>query len=205
MRYRAFNNDQNSDITVRLSDREIKGHKIILGSASEFFNAICNDGTTEVINLQEDDPEAAMTVLRYAYGFQYSSSSQNGPKFHIDVFAAARKYGVSELESLALAGVLNCVERIQAEYTISDDITDLFHLFRLLTKHKDQDPQFGIMTADVIKKHLKEFWAIEDFRKMVKEDESQGLLDAIVGEIDHTLIRQPTTSVAEGERDRQLA
>jgi hypothetical protein len=114
-------------------------------------------------------------------------------------------YGVSGLVCLALAGVLNCVERIQAEYRISDDITDVFQLFKLLTKYKDQDPQFGTMTADMTKKHLKEFWAIAELRKVVAEEDSKELIGVIVGEIDHTLVRQPAISVTQGEGDRQFA
>jgi hypothetical protein len=78
MRDCLFNEDAFSDVTVRFSNREIKCHKVILCTASDYFKALCGPASKfsekelTIIDLHDDDPDAIEAVLRYLYNFSYA-------------------------------------------------------------------------------------------------------------------------------------
>jgi hypothetical protein len=156
-----------------------------------------------IVELHEDEPDAVVTMLHYLYNFPYPRSTSNGPKFHINNFIAAKKYLLSELESIALAGVLNSIESVQAEYRNTKDITGIFELFQLLSSHRDQHEDFGDMASRLAKKHLGGLFAVPEFRKMLEEDENQELLDVAVKAVKTDHDASPAGN--EGEGLRQFA
>ena len=154
--------------------------------ASEYFKALCGaesrfqEREKTVIELKDDDPDAVDTMLRYLYNFPYPKSTADSPKFHINNFIAARKYLLTELEPIALAGVRSSIESVQAEYNNTKDITAIFELFQLLSSHREQHKDFSDMVYLLATMYLGGIFAIPEFRRMLEKDENKDILDLVV-------------------------
>ena len=111
------------DVTIKFGGRQIKCHRLILCSVSEYFNAIsrpnsrwkeANSGTIE---LKDDDPDAVEAMLRYIYGFNYPSIEKAMVKaadvtFHLNTYIIADKYMLQELRGLARGALLREIRTI---------------------------------------------------------------------------------------------
>ncbi|KAH9826075.1 Broad-Complex, Tramtrack and Bric a brac [Teratosphaeria destructans] len=110
-----FDQEAYSDITVKFGERQVKCHKMILCTKSEYFKNICGPGklfaeaSHSVIELKEDDEDALLAILRWLYCFDYeddntkmyqSITDQAMPDqldFHAQVYIASDKYAVHSL------------------------------------------------------------------------------------------------------------
>ncbi|KAK3699719.1 hypothetical protein LTR37_016324 [Vermiconidia calcicola] len=107
-----------SDVTIKIGDRSIKCHKLILCHNSDYFKMICAPGSrfvetrSNIIELKDDNPQAAEAMLRYTYNLRYDdlgSPQQQTPKFHFDVCVVAEKYLLPALKQQALSGLQRLV------------------------------------------------------------------------------------------------
>ena len=157
-----------------------------------------------VIEHHEDDPDAVETMIRHLYNFPYPKQTTDGPEFHFNNFVAAKKYLLNDLESIALAGVLDSIESVQSIYRRSKDITGIFELRQLLSIHRDQHEDFSVMASQLARKHLGSLVTIPEFRKMLDEDENKGTLDLVVNGVqtDHEDSHVPDGG--QGERESAL-
>lgn len=156
-----------------------------------------------IIELHEDDPDALATLLRYLYNFPYPRSALNGPKFHMNVFITAKKYMIDELQSIALAGLENCITTVEANYRTSKDINPILELYQILSANKSQHEEFGLMLTELTKKHLGGLFAIAEFREALEEEENATILSEVVKMVQDAHSRTP--GAREGEGERQFA
>ena len=154
-----------------------------------------------VIELHEDDPDALATLLRYLYNFPYPRSPLNGPKFHVSVFMTAKKYLIEELQSIALAGLANCISNIEATYRTSKDIDPIFELYQILSAHKDQHEEFGTMLSELTTNHLGCLFVIAGFREALERDENASKLGEVIRMVQETHSRALGVHGGSGERE----
>ena len=125
--YKAFLDDPAlSDLTIRLSDRTVYAHRIVLCRGSEYFanmftgrfqvsqmpTAPTNkarkltlnqqESASNEIKLQEDDPNAMLALLRFLYGLPYDAEAKSkwliSLQPHAEVYVVADKYQIAPLK-----------------------------------------------------------------------------------------------------------
>ncbi|KAK5174912.1 uncharacterized protein LTR77_000048 [Saxophila tyrrhenica] len=133
--------DKFSDIVIKSGDLEFKCHKVILSFASGYFASLLDLGfkesTQDVIELKEDSPRAVAAILRYIYTFDYGSipdthSAESTAKFHLDVHAAANKYGLPRLAEKALAKLDQHITTIDTPAADKEAKAALLHFYKRL-------------------------------------------------------------------------
>ena len=118
-----FNHADYSDITIVLTDRVVKCHKLILCTNSDYFAKLCGvDAQFEVsvgmqkisflvlnsgkerskseIELKEDDPDAMQTMLQYLYTGVYKAQFglDHGWRQHLAARTVAEKYLITAMK-----------------------------------------------------------------------------------------------------------
>lgn len=63
------------DVILKVAEREIKAHRVVLAAVSPYFNAMFTsdlvESKQEVINLTDLDPLAVQMVVEFAYVARY--------------------------------------------------------------------------------------------------------------------------------------
>lgn len=159
---------------------------MILSNHSEYFSSLCGanskwrESSQSVIELHDDDPDAAERVLRYLYGFVYPTC-QCIPGFqavspfdvaanHINVFVAAQKYLLPKLESQARRGLQMALDHLASEERESVQIDGFFDTIKLLVIHTEVDPGFVKLAAELIELRLPELFKLPEFRDLLNEE-----------------------------------
>ncbi|PSK42708.1 hypothetical protein B9Z65_5630 [Elsinoe australis] len=66
-----FDKEKLSDITIVVSERQIKVHRLVLASQSPYFEALCNgkfqDGSLPEVELIGDDHDDVHDMIKYMY------------------------------------------------------------------------------------------------------------------------------------------
>ncbi|KAK5170355.1 uncharacterized protein LTR77_004942 [Saxophila tyrrhenica] len=71
-----FNSPTHSDVTINFSGHQLKAHKIVLSSASDYFQTafeqrVFQEANTNEIHLQDDDPHALTGLIAWIYRKHY--------------------------------------------------------------------------------------------------------------------------------------
>ncbi|KAM3423886.1 hypothetical protein BST61_g1282 [Cercospora zeina] len=117
-----FKQDDYSDVTIKLSDRQITCHKAIICNRSEYFKKLCGkdslfaESSQKVIELKDDNPGAVEAMLVHLYFGPYVGSDDKVKsddwRFHADVSRVADKYLVHDLKSKATARCLQLLTAV---------------------------------------------------------------------------------------------
>ncbi|KAG9660090.1 hypothetical protein KCU95_g7945, partial [Aureobasidium melanogenum] len=105
-----FNDEQFSDVVIKLGDQQIFAHKVMLASGSVWFEkALCgnfSEANKKVIELHDEDasPDKIMAMFKHLYGSTYGKQeiqveSRQVPGFHLAVFTLGDKYDIKTLRS----------------------------------------------------------------------------------------------------------
>jgi hypothetical protein len=190
-----YNNAEYSDLSVRLRDgREIKVHKIVVCNANDWFKKACGPGshftlrpstfyvlarfrltetsqesTQDVIKLEEDDPDAIDTILRYIYKIpvapRHSSSDENPWRYWLDVYTTADKYLVPALSEHACKYFFDFA---RAERSLNE-IADIIETLHTEMNH---DNKIFKLAAELRKKHLRRLLQNKRYRETVQDDQA---------------------------------
>ncbi|SMQ54862.1 unnamed protein product [Zymoseptoria tritici ST99CH_3D7] len=129
-----FKQDALSDVTLKFGNREMKCHKIILVTRSEYFKKLCGpesrfaEANQPVIELKEDDPTALEALLRYIYTFEYIDDAEKRKDdwlFHLNYYVVGCKYGFVPQANAAYTVFRKIVRSIQTPEAICDAIITL--------------------------------------------------------------------------------
>ncbi|GAB7324721.1 hypothetical protein MBLNU13_g08580t1 [Cladosporium sp. NU13] len=105
--YKAFLDDPTlSDVTIRLSDRSLYAHHIVLCHGSEYFAKMLTgrfqESSSKEIELHGDDPDAIFALLRFLYGLPYDAEANSkwltSLTPHAQVYVVADKYQLEPLK-----------------------------------------------------------------------------------------------------------
>jgi hypothetical protein len=133
-----FNDPTLSDITIKVGDKVVHLHRIVLIRGSEYFSkclakdkfkvrllilspglalTLRQEGGLKEIKLQEDDPEALMAILRHLYGLPYSADLADwddgtSPLPHAMVYTTADKYQITSLKIDSYATMKDMTPRV---------------------------------------------------------------------------------------------
>jgi len=98
-----YQNDQFSDVTLKVDNQSIRAHKVILASRSEYFSALLFGGLKEThsseIEISLDTPIAAFqNILKYLYTGKLDIGQEPENQI-LDLYLLVDIYGVSELQT----------------------------------------------------------------------------------------------------------
>ncbi|SMR59299.1 unnamed protein product [Zymoseptoria tritici ST99CH_1E4] len=171
-----FDRDTLSDITIKFGDKEVKCHKVILSTRSEYFTKLCDpeggfaEATQPVVELKDDDPTALEALLRYIYTFQYVDDAEKRKEdwiFHLNYSIVARKYGFEEESTAAFRMFQDIVQSFEDPEVIFDVVTSLPQWEDLVAEAS------LVETADaLIKNHWKQLVELEEFRFYLHTNET---------------------------------
>lgn len=174
IRERFFDTNELSDITIKFSGREVKCHKVILCSASEYFQGLCGarsrfiESGQNVIELKDDeDADAVEAMIAYIYSFDYSErfkEKADDAVFHFNVLVTANKYLIPKLASRA------CVKLAVASDTLQDDPEKAWALIQQHAKYPDQNEAVDVLVKDLKKQHLPYLLANPEAQRALSED-----------------------------------
>ncbi|KAH7403063.1 BTB/POZ protein [Cadophora sp. MPI-SDFR-AT-0126] len=108
---RCFDDDTYSDLTITCRDRSWKVHRVVVCPQSRVLNAACMTGFKEaqtgIVDLDDDDPAAVETMLRFFYTGKYIEPANESGEIRFEIriailiYILADKYDVSALMDLA--------------------------------------------------------------------------------------------------------
>ncbi|KJX93169.1 hypothetical protein TI39_contig4376g00004 [Zymoseptoria brevis] len=116
-----------ADVTIKCIDRDIKCHKIILSTNSEYFRKSLQFGrklkvpeNNNIIELTDDDPDAVETVLKYVYACAYDHDHPRkaDTSYHVGVIMVAGKYLLPTLQAEASIALVSLLPNVQDEASI---------------------------------------------------------------------------------------
>ncbi|KAF2765386.1 hypothetical protein EJ03DRAFT_331009 [Teratosphaeria nubilosa] len=131
-----FDQEAYSDITVSFGKRQVKCHKMILCTKSEYFKNICGptklfaEASHSVIELKEDDEDALLAILRWLYCFDYEDKDTKAMpdqfEFHAQVYIASDKYAVHSLRDESFKRLVAYTEAVDDDKLV-DIISVVLH------------------------------------------------------------------------------
>ncbi|SMR59308.1 unnamed protein product [Zymoseptoria tritici ST99CH_1A5] len=119
--------DDYADVTIKCIDRDIKCHKIILSTNSEYFRKSLQFGlklkvpeNNNIIELTDDDPDAVETVLKYIYtcAYDHDHPRKQDTSYHVGVIMVAGKYLLPTLQAEASIALVSLLPNVQDEASI---------------------------------------------------------------------------------------
>jgi hypothetical protein len=155
-----FNDSTLSDLTIKLSDRSVYVHRIILCRGSEYFDKLLTgrfkvnthprvpqtcyvnwlsnqESDSKEVELCGDDPEAMMALLRHLYGLPYPMDTaewHDGKSFvpHALVYTTAGKYMINKLQTEASLTMSTIVSNSRHDAVDSVESSDLLDALRVI-------------------------------------------------------------------------
>jgi len=112
-----YENDEHSDITLKVEEVSIPAHRLILASSSEYFNAMVYGSLKEAkqneITLSDDTPlKPFRSILKYIYTGIMNLSGQTDENI-LEALILANKYGLQELEKSLANFIQNTIMSIK--------------------------------------------------------------------------------------------
>ena len=101
-----FDDESFTDSTIRVQNKILKVHKVILASASEVFHKMLVDSSNNAIEVSDVDFEDVSDILAYIY----TSIAPNIRSRTSEILIAADRYGLRSLVS-------ECVYELQQRFT----------------------------------------------------------------------------------------
>ena len=183
-----------SDVTIRFSGNEVRCHKAVLCTASEYFEALCGpqskfiESERTTIELYEDDPIALEAVLRYIYNFSYTEIVHRLGDFHanthVNVIMAAKKYLLPKLASDALVALEAEIADIEDQLQMSGTGEGVLEIIELLMTHKEQDASFERRIKVLTHRYMDYLFRLKRFRSLVETDDGTRILDDVTRTVD---------------------
>ncbi|OXU23864.1 hypothetical protein TSAR_003682 [Trichomalopsis sarcophagae] len=131
--YYFAQNDEYTDVVLKIEDEEFKAHKNILAARSAVFDAMFKskmmEEQTGVIKVEYFKPQVIKEMLYYIY----TNNVEDLPKISHDLFEAAHFYNLMDLETL-------CINHMMSNVNV-DNVTTLLELAE---KYNLQDVQFHV-------------------------------------------------------------
>ncbi|XP_014668255.1 PREDICTED: BTB/POZ domain-containing protein 9-like isoform X2 [Priapulus caudatus] len=127
-----FLNEEYSDITLQVEGQSFPGHRVILGSRSDYFRALLYGGmkesTLSTVELKATSAVPFRMLLKYIYTGRMNLSSLKEDLL-LDVLGLANQYGFKELE----ASISDYLKAILSVYNVCMiyDVATLFSLTSL--------------------------------------------------------------------------
>ena len=103
----AFENTNFTDTTIKVQNKMLKVHKVVLASASEAFQKMFVDSRNNAIELSDVDFEDVSDILAYIY----TGTAPNIRSRTSKILIAADRYGLRNLVS-------ECVYELQQKFTL---------------------------------------------------------------------------------------
>lgn len=178
---RFFDREALSDVTIKFGEREVKCHKVVLCSASEYFemmlgvNSAFKERDQRVIELKDDeDLDAVEAMLAYMYTFDYVlrfKSREHDAGFHLNVLVTAKKYLLPKLELKALD------EFISAKPRLDDDLDAAVAVMQQHAKYAGQNEYVDRVVTALKKIHLVDLIAKPEYHALLANEDD--LLDFV--------------------------
>lgn len=164
---RYYNSPVLSDVIIRIGDRRIHAHKMILSLSSPYFRSaftgpFVESGAPEM-PLHDDDPESVEGMIRYIYGVDYRSAvSDPGPDYCLRIFTVAGKYDVQGLVKRVTEHVKEELEKLLT------DPSSFAQLVRSIwTATPAHRGELRSIAKDTCWKNYDELTKTEDFKEML--------------------------------------
>ena len=195
----VYNSDVFSDITITFSGRQVKCHRLIICSASEYFNALCGQNSpwkesNGTIELKDDEPVAVEAMLRWIYGFTYwqieTILKRKGEiAFHMNAFVTAQKYMLNSLRQSAYSYLQGEIISLEISLDIlcsknSQDGQEVFEVIKLLCKHREHSDEFATIIERLKTNHLAALFKVKVFRASLETDEENKTLLQLTKAVD---------------------
>jgi len=101
-----------TDVEMRVGDRVLRAHKLLLSARSAVFKAMLEggmrEGLSKVIELPDVDPDSAQAMLEFMYSDDCAALDSPDGACHL--LKLAHRFGVNDLAR-------SCLERLQADLT----------------------------------------------------------------------------------------
>ncbi|XP_042150218.1 BTB and MATH domain-containing protein 43-like [Ixodes scapularis] len=145
------------DVEIRVGQRSLRAHSDLLGRLSPVFAAMLSGETREatgrVIVIEDLSYEAVRQLVEYLYAGTLSGLVHGAA----DLYAAADKYGVSQVKQA-------CARQLSNALTPDNAL----RVFELAVRHSDRD--LSRDSARFIDAHLPEVQASDAWETLLKDD-----------------------------------
>jgi len=206
---RLFDQDAFADVIIKSGHLEIKCHRNILSTASDYFKTLLSqdpkhslaERSQTVIELKDDAPEAIRAILQYIYSFKYERTVKeylrddgdvgddevvevedkdvSAAVYHLQVYVAAQKYLLQKLADKALDALKTALTKITERDQVAGK--GLFELVKLLAECQDHNDSFLDRSNDFISRYLSTLMGQKAFRLWYEEDENSSALGVVLG------------------------
>ena len=186
-----FDQDEFSDVTIRVGERQFRCHKMILCQKSEYFQALCGpdgkfrEADQDTIELKDDDPKAVEVVLRYVYGFEYWELEQVVQDWtvqaHLNTIITATKYLLPAVAETAREDLREWFGRPYmngGHWKGSDN--DLLDAVKFLPAHKESCKLTTRFIEDSFGANLYILFKLREFRLLIETEGWESIRDLCV-------------------------
>ncbi|KAF2207737.1 hypothetical protein CERZMDRAFT_102004 [Cercospora zeae-maydis SCOH1-5] len=114
-----FKVEDYSDVTIKLSDREIPCHKAVICTQSEYFQKLCGKdspfakGNEKVVQLKEHDPDAVEAIIRYLTSYLASAVKSSAIRECLNLLHVSRMHDTCDI-----------IIEIKSEYSDMEDLVN---------------------------------------------------------------------------------
>lgn len=146
-----------SDLTIKLKNSSIKGHKFILSARSDTWGTQ-NLSATEVLDLSDIPEETALALIKWVYTDHIElNSSSNDEDFALDIMKTAKRFNLTslvekcEITLISSVNVKNCVRYYQMAEELGVELLRN-HCSSLISNHWDDftSDDFAHMSAPLL-------------------------------------------------------
>ena len=99
---KLWTNNSLTDVTLKVGNRKLTAHKVILAAMSPVFEAMFKEGTKEHqdnhVNIEDIESDVFELFLRYLYSGQVDKLEET----YLDIFPVADKYDVQPLREICI-------------------------------------------------------------------------------------------------------
>lgn len=195
-----FDDPSLSDLTIKLSDRSVHVHRIVLCRGSKYFEKLITgqfqvpmpsirrsyclahsltarsqESNSKITELQDDDPEAMIALLRFLYGLPYGPDAiewHDGRSLlpHVLVYTAAEKYQVEELQARCFATIESNLRNNNKNMLNGDDPSDFLDALReMFVGTPSEDNEGRRLFVMHCAEHLRQYARNEAFMTLVAQ------------------------------------
>ncbi|KAK5116593.1 hypothetical protein LTR85_009218 [Meristemomyces frigidus] len=120
-----FDQEAYSDIIIKYGTKQLKAHKMIICSKSDYFKKLCGpdsrfaESKKNIIELKDDDENAVTSMFKWLYSFEYDEAwtkpsvaplQRSSFERHVAVYIVADKYQLPALSELAKQRIESILE-----------------------------------------------------------------------------------------------
>nr|XP_015222795.1 PREDICTED: rabankyrin-5 [Lepisosteus oculatus] len=154
-----YQQEQYSDLKVRVGEKEYRAHKFVLAARSETWS-LANLATTTELDLSDAKPEVAMAMLRWAYTDELELKEDD--VFLTDLMKLANRFQLQLLRERCEKGIMssvnvrNCIRFYQTAEELSAS-TLMNYCAEIIASHWDdlRKEDFSTMSAQLLYKMIK--------------------------------------------------